>query len=99
MNILKVALIGFGGIARSHNTAYQELATKGVPVSLVAVCDKNVEQFRSSITINLGTTATTLPQGIHTYADADELLANEDFDVADICLPSYLHKEYTIKML
>lgn len=99
MTKIRVALIGFGGIARSHNTAYQQLAAMGVPVSLVAVCDRNAEQFRSAITINLGTTATTLPEGVHTYTDADTLLQKEDFDVADICLPSYLHKEYTVKML
>lgn len=99
MNGVKVALIGFGGIARSHNGAYKRLSDRGVKVSLVAVCDKNAEQFTKNITINLGADETPLPEGIHLYNDIDELIAKEDFDMADICLPTFLHKSFAIKLL
>ena len=93
---IKVALIGFGGIARFHNAAYKALAKKGVPVELVAVCDRNIEQFTKKITINIGGGDSVLGEGVRTYTDVDELLANEDFDMADICLPSFLHKDFSV---
>ncbi len=99
MEPVKVALIGFGGIARHHNAAYKSLMASGAPVSLVAVCDRNVEQFTKSITINLGGGDSVLPEGIRTYTDVDDLIANEDFDMADICLPTFLHKEFAVKLL
>ncbi|MBQ8415664.1 MAG: Gfo/Idh/MocA family oxidoreductase [Clostridia bacterium] len=99
MKELRVALIGYGGIARTHNLAYRELKRMGYPVSLVAVCDKNIEQFKTKIRINLGNDDETLDEGVHTYTDVDDLLKNEEFDIADICLPSFLHKEYSVKML
>ncbi|MBQ9784775.1 MAG: Gfo/Idh/MocA family oxidoreductase [Clostridia bacterium] len=99
MKQVKIALIGFGGIARSHYAGYQRLAQTDAPLSLVAVCDINPDQLTRQITINTSTVPVTLPADMHTYTDVDELIANEDFDMADICLPTYLHKEYTIKLL
>ena len=99
MNVTKVALIGFGGIARAHNVGYSKLMGEGEPVKLVAVCDVNPAQFEAALKINIDLGANTLPEDIHTYTNVEELLANEDFDVADICLPTYLHCEYTIKCL
>jgi len=99
MEKIKVALIGFGGIARIHYNAYKKLQREGSPLSVVAVCEKNVDSVRKNVTINLGTATETLDDSIHIYADVDELIGNEDFDVADICLPSFLHKEMTVKLL
>ena len=99
MKEIKVALIGFGGIARSHNKGYRILEEDGEPVKLVAVCDVNPDQFTSQMSINIDTGKGGLPADIHTYTDVDELIAKEDFDMADICLPSYLHKEYAIKLM
>lgn len=99
MEEVKVALVGFGGIARAHNVGYRILAKEGAPVRLVAVCDVNPDQFASQLNINIETENKGLPADIHTYTDVDELIANEEFDMVDICLPSYLHKEYAIKLM
>lgn len=99
MDKLKVAIIGYGGIARKHNTSYHTLVGLDVPVELVAVCDKNAERLTARLDFNLGGSETPLPEGIHIYSDVDDLLANEDFDVADICLPTFLHKDFVIKCL
>ena len=37
--------------------------------------------------------------GIATYTSLDEMIATEDFEMVEICLPTFLHKEYSIKML
>ena len=66
---------------------------------VVAVFDKNAEQFNRNAVINLGGVNVMLSDDVHTYTDIDELLRNEDFDMADICLPSFLHKEYAIMLM
>ena len=99
MKKIKVALIGFGGIARAHNAAYKMLTDIGYPVSLVAVCEKNIEQIKTNISINIDGGDSSLPDNIHIYTDVDELIKNEDFDLADICLPTFLHKDFSVKLL
>ena len=99
MKKIRVAIVGYGGIARVHNNAYQALLAEGYPVELVAVCDRDVSRITASLTLNLGNESLPLPQGIHIYSDASELLEREEFDVADICLPTFLHKEMSCKML
>lgn len=99
MNEVRVAIIGWGGIARVHYSEYCRLYAQGVPVSVVAVFDKNPEQFRKNISINLGDTNVALTDSVHQYTDLDEMLRHEDFDMADVCLPTFLHCEYTVKLL
>src|SRR5690606_34704692 len=96
---IRVAMIGFGGIAKSHKRAYDELSRDGVPVELVAICDINPEQFKKAQAINLEGNPKYDLSCQRLYTDLDQMLENQDFDMADICLPSYMHKEYTIKML
>lgn len=99
MEMVKVAIIGFGGIARAHNAGYRKLIEEGMPIKLVAVCDIDASRFESQLSINIDTGNAGLPADIHTYTSADELLEKEDFDMADICLPTYLHSEYAVKFL
>ena len=99
MKDVKVAIVGFGGIARAHYTGYKILAGEGAPIRLVAVCDIDAAKFDSPVKINIGGEEEKLAEHIHRYTDIDQMLANEEFDMADICLPSYLHKDYTVKML
>ena len=99
MKKIKVAIIGFGGIARVHNNSYCSLMADGFPVELCAVCDKDVSRITAKLDFNLGNNNAPLPEGIHIYSDIDELISKEEFDVADICLPTFLHKEITVKLL
>lgn len=99
MEEIKVAIIGFGGIARAHYAGYEVLKNENAPIRLVALCDVNPEQFTKQVSINIATGDGTIDKSLHTYTSVDELLANEDFDMADICLPTYLHKEYAVKLM
>lgn len=99
MKTVRAAIIGFGGIARAHLVGYCELVKEGVPVRLVAVCDVDPSQFVSQANINIETGQAGLPSDVHTYTSVDELLEKEAFDMADICLPTYLHCEYAVKLL
>jgi predicted dehydrogenase len=99
MNEVKVAIIGFGGIARAHYAGYEVLKKENAPVKLVALCDINEKQFHEQVSINISTGDGTVDSKLHTYTSVDELIEKEDFDMADICLPSFLHKEYAIKLM
>ena len=99
MEKIRVAIIGYGGIARVHNSAYAELKKEGYPLELVAVCERDLSRVTATLDFNLGTDNTPLPEGINLYTDVDDLIANENFDVADICLPTFLHKDMSVKLL
>lgn len=97
--MIRVAMIGFGGIAKSHKRGYEVLAKEGAPIKLVAICDINPEQFTKAQAINIEGKAKYDLSAQTLYTDLDEMIAKEEFDMVDICLPSFLHKEYATKML
>lgn len=100
MKEIKFAMLGYGGIAKSHKHGYELLEAEGFPVKLVAICDIDQGQFTAAEeAINLGATYGTKLDGISLYTDLDKMLEEIDFDVIDICLPTYLHKKYAIKLM
>ena len=96
---IRAAIVGFGGIARSHKRAYDELRQAGFPISLVAICDIDPEQFKKAQVINIDGNPKCDISAQRLYTGLDDMLKNEDFDMADICLPSYLHRDYAIRLL
>ncbi len=53
---------------------------------LVALCDirpERMEKYSSK----------------HCYTDFDEMLEKEEFDIIDICLPTYLHADFAVKAM
>jgi len=99
MREIRVAMLGFGGIAKSHKRAYERFEKEGTPIRLVAICDIDPEQFHRVAQTNLESAKPYKMEGIALYTDLEEMLAKEDFEMIDICLPSYLHKEYSIRMM
>ncbi len=77
--MLKVGLIGIGGMGGVHFNAYKGIADAEV----VAVADVRVEMAKKK----------TEGSGARVYSSLDELLKNEKVDMIDICTPSYLHLE------
>ena len=82
---MKVALIGIGGMGYCHYLAYKDV--EGAEV--VAVCDVNVEMMREKVGND----------GVRMYESYDELLKCEQVDYIDICTPTYLHAEQSIKAM
>ena len=99
MKEVRVALIGYGGIAHAHAKGYEILAAQGAPVRLVAALDIDQKRFSGTVEINTGAGAAGLPLGARAYTSVEALLEKEEFDMVDICLPTYLHKEYAIRFL
>lgn len=86
---MKAALIGNGIIAVDHRMGYQTLRDEGSDIELVAICDIREERLEESFT-----------DGARVYTSVDEMLeAEKDLDFVDICVPTYLHAEYSIKCM
>ncbi len=96
---IRVAMLGFGGIAKSHKRGYEVLEKQGAPIKLVAICDIDQEQFTKAAKINLDGVPKWDLSGQTLYTDLDKMMAEQEFDMVDICLPTYLHKEYACRML
>jgi predicted dehydrogenase len=96
--MVRVGIIGFGGIAQAHKAGYTLLSKKGVGVRLVSVCDINPERFKNKVMINLETLETGELDAA-CYTDLKEMLAKEKLDMVDICLPTPLHAKMAVDML
>lgn len=83
----RVGIIGCGQIAaRGHQSGYEALADR---ISVVAVADPAAE--RRDL---LGGRFNVPADG--RYADYRDLLARDDLDFVDICLPHHLHRPATL---
>ncbi|MDF2836478.1 MAG: oxidoreductase domain protein [Paenibacillus sp.] len=80
---MKVAVLGCGGMGGVHADCYAKLAD----VQLTSVCD-----LRGEMAEKLAART-----GAKAYDSFDRMLEEADFDVISIALPTYLHKEFTIK--
>lgn len=83
--MMKVALIGIGGMGFNHFKQYAKI--EGAQV--IAVADVRTDMAKEKVA----------DENIHIYASMDELLANETPDMIDICTPSYMHAEMSVKAL
>ena len=83
--MLKVALVGCGTMGKTHAQGYGTIPNAKV----VAVCDIREEEGRKVADIF----------GAKYYQDYDRMLAEGDFDVVDLCIPTYMHKDFAIKAM
>ena len=85
---MRVGLLGLGFIGKIHNEcAYTDKF--GMPLATVDACfDLDMEKLSS------------FPNS-RKYTDVDEFLSNEvgKLDFLDICLPTFMHKDVTVKAL
>ena len=80
--MLKIALVGVGGISGAHIPAWEEMKD----AELVALCDIRPERMEKY-------------ENKRKYTDFDEMLENEEIDILDICLPTYLHADFAVKAM
>jgi predicted dehydrogenase len=82
--VLKIGLVGLGGIGQVHLTTYQHLED----CEVTAVCDPSeAGQERAKA------------KGIPCYEDLGSLLKAGPVDVVDVCVPSFLHRDYVMEAL
>ena len=78
-------MLGMGGISGSHRNAWKQFEDAKV----IACCDIRPEKAD----------AAAEDLGCKAYYCYEDMAANEQYDILDICLPTYLHAEYMIKGL
>lgn len=80
--MLKAAIIGSGFIGDTHANAYQNIDG----VKLVAIADLNEEAGKKAAE----------KYNAAFYKNAEEMLKNEEIDIVDVCLPTFLHEEFVL---
>jgi predicted dehydrogenase len=97
--MLRIGIHGLGFMGMMHYLAYQKVS--GVQVT--AICETLPERRKgdwTKIKGNFGPQGTQMDlTGIKTYAEADELFADPNVDLVDICLPPNQHAKMTIAAL
>lgn len=83
--MLKIGMVGMGGISHAHVDGWLEIPEAKV----ICVCDIRPEKADEA----------AAKTGAKAYYDFDDMLASESFDILDICLPTYLHADFACKAL
>ncbi len=81
--MVRIGIIGAGFMGSMHANVYNLLPDSRI----VGIADIRGEKAKS-----LATKFKTIP-----YYDPQQILEKEDITVIDVCLPTFLHKEYVIK--
>jgi predicted dehydrogenase len=93
---LKVAIVGFGFMGRTHYGVWKKLRNAKV----ACVCDSNLAQISAKTKGNLDVADDSeLPASVRVYDDFDRMLESEELDVVDITLPTPLHPVMAVKAL
>lgn len=84
---VRIGLVGAGAVAQvAHIPAYRRLRS----IELIGICDNEAPKLR----------ALRERTGVHhAVSDLDELLAIDELDAVDICLPNHLHADTVVRAL
>src|SRR3954451_21756752 len=97
--MVRIGIVGLGFMGMIHYLAARNL--KGPRVA--AVCSRDSKKLAGdwrSIQGNFGPRGEMMDlSGIDKYADLDDLLADKDIDLIDVCNPTHLHPETALKAL
>ena len=83
--MIKIGIAGTGMMGHSHVGGLN--ANGSDSACYVATCDIDKEKCD----------AFAEKYGLKAYYDFDEMLKNDDIDIIDVCLPSSMHEEFTVK--
>ena len=97
--MLRVGIAGIGFMGMIHYLCYQKVA--GAKVR--ALCEKDEQRLAGDwrgIKGNFGPAGTMMDlAGVATYRELDDMLADPQIDLVDICLPPALHAKVAIAAL
>ena len=79
---LRVGIVGAGGISNVHSNGWNSFPETAV---IAAYCDVDTDRAKAQSQKYTGGKAKV-------YSSIDELCADPDIDIIDICLPHHLHK-------
>lgn len=97
--MLRIGLVGVGFMGWIHFNAYQRLTG----AKLAAVCSRDKAKLAGdwrSIRGNFGPPGEQVDlSGLKKYERIEDMVADPDIDLIDICNPTHLHPEYAIAAL
>jgi predicted dehydrogenase len=96
---VNVAVVGLGFMGVTHIKSYQQIPS----ARIVAVCDAvrlPVDGVLAGVSGNIhGADAINLGKDIKTYSKLEDLLANAEVELVDLCVPTPLHPAQAIAAL
>ena len=95
---IRVGIIGFGFMGTTHYNIYRADPRAQI-VALADIDPRKRQGDISAVCGNIGGGDNSRPldlSGIKTYADGLDLIRNPEVDLVDVCVPVYLHKQYTL---
>ena len=92
------AIIGFGGLGKSHLLSMESIAKQRGDLYLKAICGTTKENFNQSVQLNIGNIDMSQVNidNCAFYDNYKELIVKEEPDFIIITLPTYLHAEVSI---
>jgi predicted dehydrogenase len=96
--MVRVGIVGFGFMGRTHLNCFRVL--RGVRV--VSICDSEEARLKGSVKItgNIAGSEVGLDfSGVALYTDFEKMLAEQELDAVSITLPTYMHRDFTVKAL
>jgi len=99
--LYKYAIIGFGGLGKTHFANLSELSHKRGNLELCAICGTDKSSVTKGVKLNLGEVDMSLENldNCNFYMDYKELLEKEKPDFVVCTLPTYLHEEVAVYAL
>ena len=79
--LINIGLIGCGGISQHHVRGYLRVADQARVTAVADIVPQQAEERAQQA------------GGAHVYTDYHDMLAQEELDAVDICLPHHLHKD------
>ncbi len=98
---MNIGIIGLGFMGSTHFRIYDKHPLANIR-AVADVDDAKLKGDWSSIVGNIGEADNSVPvdmTGISTYSDAMDLIRDPEVQLVDICVPTYLHKQYIIAAL
>ncbi len=86
--MIRIAIVGTGGIAHTHMRAYRELGGSCEVAALVDIIPGKARRFMEEFGLSCDT-----------YENHEEILSRQDIDLVDVCTPPYVHAEFSINAL
>ncbi|MGF1579516.1 MAG: Gfo/Idh/MocA family protein [Gemmataceae bacterium] len=97
--MIRIGIVGIGFMGWIHYLALRKVTG----ASLVAICSRDEKKRQgvwTAIRGIFGPPGEIIDvSGLKVYADYDAMLADPDIDLVDVCNPTHLHPDFTIKAL
>lgn len=95
------AIIGFGGLGKSHFLNLVEIEKQRGDIRLVAICNAELESITKSVALNIGYVDMESVDfsKYNLYTDYKEMIEKENLDFVFVTLPSFLHNEAVVYCL